>query len=100
MGISDSFDSIKNIATNSVARSGDIVESAGDLLKGDIKGGATKMASSITDIATTAATEGISAAGSAAGAVGEVMKKATGQGDDAPDSGSSQDRSADTPPAS
>lgn len=83
MSIKDSFESIKHIATNSVEKSGDIVESAGDLLKGDIKEGATKMASSITDIAATAATEGASAVGSAAGAVGATMKKATGHDDGA-----------------
>ncbi|WP_440713715.1 Rv1893 family protein [Gordonia sp. FQ] len=80
--IHDGLESLKHIATNSVAKSGEIVESASDLLHGDIKDGAVKMASSITDIAATAATGGVSAAASGAAAVGDAMKKATGHTDD------------------
>lgn len=57
--IKDNVDAAVNVATNSVARSGEIVEGAAQALRGDVKGGIGKIATSATDIATTAASEGV-----------------------------------------
>jgi hypothetical protein len=54
MGIDpkDAIDAVKDIATNAVERSADIVESAGHILKGDISGGVEGIVASSLDIAT------------------------------------------------
>ena len=57
--IKDNIDAAVTIATNSLTRSGEIVEGAADVLKGDVKGGVGKIATSAADIATTATTQGL-----------------------------------------
>jgi hypothetical protein len=48
----DAFESVKDIASNAVERSADIVESAGHILKGDVSGGVEGIVASSMDIAT------------------------------------------------
>lgn len=48
----DAIESVKDIATNAVERSADIVESAGHIIKGDVTGGVEGIVSSSMDIAT------------------------------------------------
>jgi hypothetical protein len=48
----DAIESVKDIATNAVERSADIVDSAGHILKGDVSGGVEGIVSSSMDIAT------------------------------------------------
>jgi hypothetical protein len=48
----DAIDSAKDIATNAIEKSGEIVESAADALKGDVSGGVGGIIKSATDIAT------------------------------------------------
>jgi hypothetical protein len=54
MGIDpkDAIEAVKDIATNAVERSADIVESAGHILKGDVSGGVEGIVASSMDIAT------------------------------------------------
>ncbi|MDT5081104.1 MAG: hypothetical protein QOJ80_5741 [Mycobacterium sp.] len=54
MGIDpkDAIEAVKDIATNAVERSADIVESAGHILKGDVSGGVEGIVASSIDIAT------------------------------------------------
>ena len=54
MGIDpkDAIEAVKDIATNAVERSADIVESAGHILKGDVSGGVEGIVASSLDIAT------------------------------------------------
>lgn len=51
-------DTAKDIALNSLAKSGEIVEGAADIAKGNIGGGIGKILKGATDIATTAASKG------------------------------------------
>jgi hypothetical protein len=53
MGINpkDAIESVKNIATNAIERSADIVESAGHIIKGDVSGGVEGIVASSMDIA-------------------------------------------------
>ncbi len=48
----DAIESVKDIATNAVERSADIVDSAGHILKGDVSAGVEGIVSSSMDIAT------------------------------------------------
>ncbi|MCW2588434.1 MAG: hypothetical protein JWQ86_861 [Mycobacterium sp.] len=48
----DAVEAVKDIATNAVERSADIVESAGHILKGDVSGGVEGIVASSMDIAT------------------------------------------------
>ena len=48
----DAIESAKDIATNAVERSADIVESAGHILKGDVSAGVEGIVASSMDIAT------------------------------------------------
>jgi hypothetical protein len=48
----DAVESVKDIATNAVERSADIVESAGHIIKGDVKDGVSGIVESSIDIAT------------------------------------------------
>ena len=54
MGIDpkDAIEAVKDIATNAVERSADIVESAAHILKGDVSGGVEGIVASSIDIAT------------------------------------------------
>jgi hypothetical protein len=48
----DAIEAVKDIATNAIERSADIVESAGHILKGDVSGGVEGIVASSIDIAT------------------------------------------------
>ena len=48
----DAIEAVKDIATNAVERSADIVESAAHILKGDVSGGVEGIVASSMDIAT------------------------------------------------
>ena len=48
----DALESVRDIATNAVERSADIVESAGQIIKGDVSGGVEGIVSSSVHIAT------------------------------------------------
>ena len=48
----DAIESVKDIATNAVERSADIVESAGHIIKGDVSEGVQGIVASSMDIAT------------------------------------------------
>ena len=48
----DAVDAAKDIATNAVEKASDIVEHAGDIIRGDIRGGAIGIVQSSIDIAT------------------------------------------------
>lgn len=48
----DAIEAVKDIATNAIERSADIVESAGHILKGDVSGGVEGIVASSMDIAT------------------------------------------------
>ena len=48
----DAVESVRDIATNAVERSADIVESAGHIIKGDVSGGVEGIVQSSMDIAT------------------------------------------------
>lgn len=54
MGINpkDAIESVKDIATNAIERSADIVESAGHIVKGDVSEGVQGIVASSMDIAT------------------------------------------------
>ena len=47
----DAIDSVKDIATNAIERSADIVESAGHIIKGDVSEGVQGIVASSMDIA-------------------------------------------------
>lgn len=64
----DAVESVKDIATNAVERSADIVESAGHIIKGDVSGGVEGIVASSMDIATVS--------------VAKVKEIATGRGED------------------
>jgi hypothetical protein len=48
----DAIESVKDMATNAVERSADIVESAGHIIKGDVSEGVQGIVASSMDIAT------------------------------------------------
>jgi hypothetical protein len=48
----DAIDAAKDIVTNAVERSSDIVDNAGDIIRGDIAGGAGDIVHNSVDIAT------------------------------------------------
>jgi hypothetical protein len=48
----DAIESVKDIATNAVEKSADIVDSAGHILKGDVSAGVEGIVASSMDIAT------------------------------------------------
>lgn len=48
----DAIESVKDIATNAVDRTADIVDSAGHILKGDVSAGVEGIVQSSLDIAT------------------------------------------------
>jgi hypothetical protein len=48
----DAVDAAKDIATNAVEKASDIVEDAGDMIRGDVKGGASNIVQHSIDIAT------------------------------------------------
>ncbi|MFT4187389.1 MAG: hypothetical protein QM621_02265 [Aeromicrobium sp.] len=48
----DAVDSVKDIAQNAIGKSGEIVEGAADVLKGDVSGGVGGIIKGATDIAT------------------------------------------------
>ena len=48
----DAVDAVKDIATNAVEKASDIVESAGGIIRGDLKGGVSGIVESSIDIAT------------------------------------------------
>jgi hypothetical protein len=48
----DAVDAARDIATNAVEKASDIVEHAGDILRGDIAGGASGIVQNSIDIAT------------------------------------------------
>ncbi|MCV7423589.1 hypothetical protein H7K45_23825 [Mycobacterium yunnanensis] len=64
----DAIESVKDIATNAVERSADIVDSAGHILKGDVSAGVEGIVSSSMHIATHAADK--------------IKEIATGRGED------------------
>jgi hypothetical protein len=64
----DALDSAKDIATNAIEKSGEIVESATEALKGDVAGGVGGIIKSATDIAT--------------GSVDKAKEMMTGRDDD------------------
>ncbi|BDD82347.1 hypothetical protein TPB0596_21100 [Tsukamurella pulmonis] len=61
--IQENIEAVTRIAADSVRKSGEIVEGAGEALGGDVKGGVGRMAASAADIATSATTEGVKLAG-------------------------------------
>ena len=67
----DAIESVRDIATNAVERSADIVESAGHIIKGDVSGGVEGIVQSSMDIATHSA--------------GKVKEIVTGRDDDEPE---------------
>lgn len=48
----DAIESVKDIATNAVDRTADIVDSAGQIIKGDVSAGVEGIVASSMDIAT------------------------------------------------
>jgi hypothetical protein len=48
----DTVDAVRDIATNAVEKASDMVENAGDIIRGDIAGGASGIVQSSIDIAT------------------------------------------------
>jgi hypothetical protein len=68
----DAIAAVKDIATNAVERSADIVESAGHILKGDVSGGVEGIVASSLDIATHS--------------VDKIREVVSGQADDEPSS--------------
>ncbi len=48
----DAIDAAKDIATNAVEKASDIVENAGDMIRGDIAGGASGIVQHSVDIGT------------------------------------------------
>lgn len=64
----DAIESVKDIATNAVERSADIVDSAGHIIKGDVSEGVQGIVASSMDIATHS--------------VHKIKEIATGRGDD------------------
>jgi hypothetical protein len=48
----DAVDAVKDIATNAVEKASDIVENVGDIIRGDVAGGASSIVQHSIDIAT------------------------------------------------
>lgn len=48
----DAVDAVKDIATNAVEKASDIVENAGDIIRGDISGGASGIVENSIEIGT------------------------------------------------
>ena len=48
----DAVDAVKDIATNAVEKASDIVENVGDIIRGDLAGGASNIVQHSIDIAT------------------------------------------------
>jgi hypothetical protein len=48
----DAVDAVKDIATNAVEKASDIVENAGDIIRGDLKGGVSGIVENSIDIGT------------------------------------------------
>ncbi len=48
----DAVDAVKDIATNAVDKASDIVEHAGDIIRGDVAGGASGIVQNSIDIGT------------------------------------------------
>lgn len=48
----DAVDAVRDIATNAVEKASDIVEHAGDIIRGDIAGGASGIVANSIDIGT------------------------------------------------
>jgi hypothetical protein len=67
----DAIESVKDIATNAIERSADIVESAGHVIKGDVSEGVQGIVASSMDIATHS--------------VDKIKEIATGRSDDLDD---------------
>lgn len=57
--IQDNIEAVTKIAADSVRKSDEIVEGAGEALTGDVMGGVGRMATGAADIATSSATEGV-----------------------------------------
>ncbi|HTQ22124.1 hypothetical protein [Mycobacterium sp.] len=51
----DAVDAVRDVATNAVEKASDIVENAGDIIRGDVAGGVSGIVQSSIDIATHAA---------------------------------------------
>ena len=49
--VKDAVDAARDIATNAVEKASDIVENAGDIIRGDIAGGASGIVQNSIDIA-------------------------------------------------
>ncbi|MBV8786798.1 MAG: hypothetical protein JOZ00_08935 [Mycobacterium sp.] len=54
----DAVDAVKDIATNAVEKASDIVENAGDIIRGDLKGGVSGIVENSIDIGTYAVERG------------------------------------------
>ncbi|MDT5334922.1 MAG: hypothetical protein QOD90_427 [Mycobacterium sp.] len=65
----DAIESVRDIATNAVEKSADIVDSAGHIIKGDVSAGVEGIVASSLDIATHS--------------VDKIKEIATGRNDDA-----------------
>ncbi len=48
----DAVDAVRDIATNAVEKASDIVENAGDIIRGDLSGGASGIVQNSIDIGT------------------------------------------------
>lgn len=48
----DAVDAVRDIATNAVEKASDIVEHAGDIIRGDVAGGASGIVANSIDIGT------------------------------------------------
>jgi hypothetical protein len=48
----DAIDAVRDITTNAVEKASDIVENAGDIIRGDLAGGASGIVQNSIDIAT------------------------------------------------
>jgi hypothetical protein len=48
----DAVDAVKDVATNAVEKASDMVENAGDIIRGDVAGGVSGIIQSSIDIAT------------------------------------------------
>jgi hypothetical protein len=51
----DAIDAVRDVATNAVEKASDIVENAGDIIRGDVAGGVSGIVHSSIDIFTHAA---------------------------------------------
>jgi hypothetical protein len=55
----DAVDAVRDVATNAVEKASDIVENAGDIIRGDVAGGVSGIVHNSIDIATHAAERAI-----------------------------------------